>query len=44
MQAAKPAKIAKPTKPVPACAQPTERFGDDNNFGDHADDDTHEQG
>ena len=30
MQAAKPAKIAKPTRPVPACAQPIERFGDDN--------------
>ena len=30
MQAAKPAKTAKPTRPVPACAQPIERFGDDN--------------
>ena len=29
MQAAKPAKTAKPTRPVPACAQPIERFGDD---------------
>ena len=30
MQAAKPAKAVKPTKPVLACAQPIERFGDDN--------------
>ena len=30
MQATKPAKTAKPTRPVPACAQPIERFGDDN--------------
>ena len=30
MQATKPAETAKPTRPVPACAQPIERFGDDN--------------